>query len=139
MGQKPKLSLGDVKKIEKSLRTWKGKLTWDVLVETIQEQYDITATRQTLNTYGSVKEAFDGAKKRLRNTSKKVISSPNISLEKVDLVAKIEALEIDNKELEKQNDRLRGILHAIHIESEKTPQLLEVLRTVKVKYLSEEK
>lgn len=65
MGQKPKLSLGDVKKIEKSLRTWKGKLTWDALVEAIQEQYDITATRQTLNTYGSVKEAFDGAKKGL--------------------------------------------------------------------------
>ncbi len=134
---KPSLSMSDVRNIEKTLTSWNGKLTWDLLVEHIRDKFNIDTTRQTLNTYGSIKAGYTNAKDRLRGIPKSVKANPNVTLKQAELVTRIEALQRDNEQLEKQLSYLKGLLHAINTEaSEKNPLLNEVLATVKRNYIS---
>ncbi|MGR5452241.1 hypothetical protein ACP3V3_21305 [Vibrio sp. PNB22_3_1] len=133
---KPSLSTSDVRNIEKALTSWSGKLTWDLLVEHVKNKFNIETTRQTLNTYGSIKAEYINAKDRLRGGSKSVKTNPNVTLKQADLVTRIEALQRDNEQLEKQVSYLKELLHVISTEaSEKNPLLNEVLATVKRDYI----
>ncbi|HIF9308843.1 TPA: hypothetical protein ACX6RK_001051 [Photobacterium damselae] len=133
---KPSLSMSDVRNIEKALTSWSGKLTWDLLVEHVKNKLNIETTRQTLNTYGSIKAGYTDAKDRLRDIPISVKANPNVTLKQAELVTRIEALQRDNKQLEKQLSYLKGLLHAINTEaSEKNPLLNEVLATVKRNYI----
>ncbi|NOI25944.1 hypothetical protein [Vibrio mediterranei] len=134
---KPSLSMSDVRKIEKALTSWNGKLTWALLVEHLQNRFSIDTTRQTLYTYSSIKAAYIDAKVRLRGVPNSVSSNSNITLKQAELITRIEALQRDNNQLEKQLHYLKGLLHAINAEaSEKNPLLNEVLVTVKRAYVS---
>ncbi|HHX8691372.1 hypothetical protein ACJO1Y_19145 [Vibrio parahaemolyticus] len=133
---KPSLSMSDVRKIEKTLTSWNGTLTWDLLVDHVKEKLNIDKTRQTLQSYGSIKTVYDETKDRLRGIPKSVKANPNVTLKQAELVTRIEALQRDNDQLEKQLNYLKGLLHAINIEaSEKNPLLNEVLATVKRNYI----
>ncbi|MDE1239831.1 hypothetical protein [Vibrio aestuarianus] len=133
---KPSLSMSDVRKIEKTLTSWNEKLTWDLLVDHVKEKLNIDKTRQTLQSYDSIKIMYDETKDRLRGTPKSVKANPNVTLKQAELVTRIEALQRDNDQLEKQLNYLKGLLHAINIEaSEKNPLLNEVLATVKRNYI----
>ncbi|HHC6614279.1 TPA: hypothetical protein ACN311_003525 [Vibrio parahaemolyticus] len=133
---KPSLSMSDVRNIEKALTSWSGKLTWDLLVEHVKDKFNIETTRQTLNTYSSIKTVYNNTKDRLREIPKSVKTNPNVTLKQAELVTRIEALQRDNDQLEKQLNYLKGLLHAINIEaSEKNPLLNEVLATVKRNYI----
>ncbi len=132
---KPSLSISDVRKIEKALTTWQGKLSWAALVKYLKKKHDITTTRQTLYTYKSIADVFSETKNRLRGTHI-VKKNPNVTLKQAELLNKIDSLELDNEQLEKQNALLKGMLNAINCESEKNPSLKEVLRTVRSNYLS---
>ncbi|MCE0558262.1 hypothetical protein [Motilimonas sp. E26] len=134
---KPILSMTDVRNIEKTLSSWNGKLTWDLLVVSVKDKFNINTTRQTLNTYGSIKAGFTDAKRRLRGVPKSVTTNPNITLKQAELVTRIEGLQRDNEQLEKQLSYLKGLLHVINIEaSEKNPLLNEVLASVKRNYIN---
>lgn len=133
---KPSLSMSDVRKIEKTLTSWNGKLTWDLLVDHVKEKLNIDKTRQTLQSYDSIKIMYDDTKDRLRGIPKSVKANPNVTLKQAELVTRIEALQRDNDQLEKQLNYLKGLLHTINIEaSEKNPLLNEVLATVKRNYI----
>lgn len=125
------LTIQQVRKIEKILHRWLDKLTWAALVKKIEHDLEIKVTRQTLNTYGSIKQAFDDAKLRLRGTPKSYRKMPQMSLEKVDLVDKIQKLDNEVSGLNKQNQRLRGLLNDIRKEAENNPLLMELLVSVK--------
>lgn len=128
--------MSDVRKIEKTLTSWNGTLTWDLLVDHVKEKLNIDKTRQTLQSYGSIKTVYDETKDRLRGIPKSVKANPNVTLKQAELVTRIEALQRDNDQLEKQLNYLKGLLHAINIEaSEKNPLLNEVLATVKRNYI----
>ncbi|EIO4611063.1 hypothetical protein QNF09_002609 [Vibrio alginolyticus] len=133
---KPSLSMSDVRNIEKALTSWSGKLTWDLLVEHVRDKFNIDTTRQTLNTYGSIKTVYNKTKDRLRGIPTSVHANPKVTLKQAELITRIEALQRDNDQLEKQLNYLKGLLHAINIEaSEKNPLLNEVLATVKRNYI----
>lgn len=133
---KPSLSMSDVRKIEKTLTSWNGKLTWDLLVDNVKNKLNIDKSRQTLQSYDSIKSVFNDTKDRLRGTPKSVKANPNVTLKQAELVTRIEAIQRDNEQLEKQLNYLKGLLHAINIEaSEKNPLLNEVLASVKRNYI----
>ena len=62
----PSLTAEQIIKIESLILSWQTKLTWDLLVERIKSDLNITTTRQTLNTYNSIKAAYDTQKQHLR-------------------------------------------------------------------------
>lgn len=129
------LSIKDVRNIEKALTSWQGKLTWDALVDLLKEKYNITTTRQTLNTYSSIKISYTNAKSRLRGVHKSVNENPNITLNQAKLIQRIDALKLDNNDLEKQVQYLKGLIHFINTEAENNPSLKELLVTIKNNYV----
>jgi hypothetical protein len=63
---KAKLSLDDIDHIVSVLTSWRGKLTWEMLVDKVAAVLGRSYTRQALNAHDEVKRAFDLAKKRER-------------------------------------------------------------------------
>lgn len=133
---KPSLSMSEVRKVEKLLNEWQEKLGWDSLVKHLKKKHHIGTTRQTLYSYKSIADAFSEAKDRLRGITEPVKNNKNITLKQSELILKIEALKLDNKQLEKQNFLLKGLLNAINCETENSPILKEVLVTVRANYMS---
>jgi hypothetical protein len=125
------LTSHQVRQIEKILHRWLDKLTWVALVKKIDRDLEIQTTRQTLDTYKSIKQAFDDAKLRLRGTPKSYRKMPEMSLEKADLVDKIQKAENELLGVRKQNQRLQGLLNDIRKEAENNPLLMELLVSVK--------
>ena len=62
----PSLTTAQIRKIETLIISWQTKLTWFFLVERIKNDLNISTTRQTLNTYSSIKAAYDKKKQELR-------------------------------------------------------------------------
>lgn len=62
----PSLTTAQIRKIETLIISWQTKLTWDFLVARIKNDLNISTTRQTLNTYSSIKAAYDKKKQELR-------------------------------------------------------------------------
>ncbi len=62
----PSLTTAQIRKIETLITSWQTKLTWFFLVERIKNDLNISTTRQTLNTYSSIKAAYDKKKQELR-------------------------------------------------------------------------
>ncbi|ACA88270.1 hypothetical protein [Shewanella woodyi] len=131
---KPSLSTTQVRQIEKILYRWSGKLTWEELVDQLENELEITTTRQTLNSYSSISGVFKSTKTRLRGISENYQNSPNVSLEKASLLDKIEKLENEIIGLRTQNQQFQGLLNDIRMEAESTPLLMDLLISVKRKH-----
>lgn len=52
--------------IQALIRSWEGKLTWDLLVTEINVKLDISTTRQTLDKYSNVKKEYKAKKRSLK-------------------------------------------------------------------------
>ncbi|MBE4398836.1 hypothetical protein HJ025_19045 [Vibrio parahaemolyticus] len=130
------LTSSQVRKIEKMLNIWSQKLTWADLVRKIKDDLNIKISRQTLYTYGSIKQAFHDAKQRLRGAPNNTQYEPQLPLEAVDLLNKINNLENEVKGLRTQNQRLQGLLNDIRMEAENSPLLMELLVSVKRQHQS---
>ncbi len=52
--------------IQALIRSWEGKLTWDLLVTRIESSLAITTTRQTLDKYLNIKNEYIEKKRSLK-------------------------------------------------------------------------
>ena len=91
-----------------ALDGWKGKLTWDLLIEAMKEATDITYSRFTLSSYPEIANAFALRKDALKGTWKVGAATPRdervrAALEQVErMKAKIERLTQENQLLKEQ-------------------------------------
>ncbi|KZZ57530.1 hypothetical protein A3762_09835 [Oleiphilus sp. HI0125] len=81
--------------IQALIRSWEGKLTWDLLVTKIESSLGIATTRQTLDKYANIKHEYQQQKQVLRG---KPVSSDNEELlsylqKDVELAEKVIQLE----------------------------------------------
>lgn len=67
---KAKLSSSDTDVITSLLTGWRGKLTWEMLIDKITVVLGRPYTRQALDAHASVKLAFSVAKQRVRHTKR---------------------------------------------------------------------
>tara|TARA_Y100001960_G_C14642385_1_gene811565 strand:- start:549 stop:956 length:408 start_codon:yes stop_codon:yes gene_type:complete len=100
------LTDADIKNIVELLDEWDltVRLTWDKLCEALEKNLEITHTRQSLQKYVRIKEAFDSVKKHAsgkKGRKKKPLPS---SLKVA--AAKIEKLQRENDRLHIENHRL---------------------------------
>lgn len=125
----PSLSTTDVRNIEKMISTWSIKLTWDLLVARIESDLGITTTRQTLNTYGSVKTAFSEQKQKLRGKPKD--SLIKFTQSDMKLAERVEKLMEDNTALEFKIEKQRAFISEIADIAKNNPAVMPVLEAVK--------
>ncbi|MCU8152237.1 hypothetical protein M2H08_06745 [Vibrio vulnificus] len=63
--------------IQALIRSWEGKLTWDLLVTRIESSLAIITTRQTLDKYENIKKEFQERKRSLKG---RLVSSDDTKL-----------------------------------------------------------
>ncbi|WP_375277315.1 hypothetical protein [Pseudoalteromonas marina] len=128
----PSLDTQQVRKIEKLIAGWSTKLTWTLLVKRIASDFDITTTRQTLNSYGSIKAQFKQRKQQLRGEPTKDKEFINYLQADVDVYEERKRLKAEIALLEKKTETQLAFIQLIaDTARRKNPQLLEVLSQVK--------
>ena len=125
----PSLTSAQTRKIETLITLWQTKLTWDLLVERIKNDLNITTTRQTLNTYNSIKAAYDTKKQELRGKPTtefvKFIKSDQKTYEQ------IERLKAENKVLKQKVDKQLAFIKNLGVLSASNPLLTALLNKAK--------
>lgn len=101
----------DIAGIVEILDDWPvdSKLTWDRLVEAVEQQFRFSTTRQTLQKYKRIKSAFDEVKTMLSGvgTVKKQILPPSLKI----AAERIESQERKIRRLEQENQQLLEQFH----------------------------
>lgn len=125
----PSLTSAQTRKIETLITLWQRKLTWDLLVERIKNDLNITTTRQTLNTYNSIKAAYDTKKQELRGKPTtefvKFIKSDQKTYEQ------IERLKAENEVLRQKVDKQLAFIKNLGVLSASNPLLTALLNKAK--------
>lgn len=95
-------------KIERLIKNWKGKLTWDLLTKAIELELGLGTTRQTLCSYTSIATAFRNKKAELRGATPEFHAKMTAS--DVELVKRNESLTNEIELLKQKNhEQLRMI------------------------------
>ena len=92
----------DIQTVKEILDSWKGKLTWDALVQELENQAGRQISRQSLYANPQIKEAFQARKKFLTsglNTSSKPQTLKSAA-------QSIDRLTAENIRLKEENSRL---------------------------------
>ena len=130
----PSLSMEQVRKIERMIAAWSGKLTWALLVSRIQAELGIKTTRQTLNTYGSIKSAYDVSKQRLRGVPERFTK---VTLSEAKQWELIERQRLEIEALKKQVNQFIAFNELIVDKARSQPLLMDLLREIKADHLSD--
>ena len=125
----PSLSTSDVRNIEKVINGWSTKLTWDLLVARIETDLGIITTRQTLNTYTSIKTAFSNKKQKLRGKPSDMLLK--FTQNDMKMAERIERLTSENEELEIRVEKQRAFIAEIADIAKSNPSVMQVLEKVK--------
>ena len=117
----PSLTTQQQRKIEKLVRGWNTKLTWAFLVSRIYAEFDITTTRQTLNTYKGIKNEYDLKKIELRGASPELKRS--ITKKDVNLYNENNQLRNEIKRLESVNANHLRLIERVFIKLQSHPNI----------------
>jgi hypothetical protein len=93
----PSISAQEQRRIELLIASWKGKLTWHLLVQAIELELGIKTTRQTLCTYAGIYAKYSKRKAALRGVSPDI--ARRVTLSDINAHDRIERLETEVKEL----------------------------------------
>ncbi|QPG07003.1 hypothetical protein IT774_07825 [Salinimonas marina] len=112
MPAKPKITEEMQFRIEKMLWVWEGRLTWALLTQKINIELGLKITRQTLEDYKGIYNAYRTKKKSLRGATPQIEKA--ITKKDVDLVLQVKKLQADvdirNKIINEQKRFLQRIL-----------------------------
>lgn len=125
----PSLKTVQVRKIEGLIQGWTTKLTWDLLIKRIESDFAITTTRQTLNTYVSIKTMYTDKKEKLRGKATDEIIA--ITQSQVSLAETILSLRAQIAVLEKRDEKQRAFIEEIALVAKSNLQIMVVLNKVK--------
>ncbi|MEZ9385769.1 hypothetical protein AB4181_01225 [Vibrio lentus] len=124
----PSLNTSQVRKIERLIATWNGKLTWVLLIESIESDLKIKTTRQTLNTYSSIKSAYDLSKQRLRGVKEKFV---NITVSEAEQLERLERQHHEIEHLQHKIDTFTAFYTQLIDKASTSPLLMQLLREIK--------
>lgn len=129
----PSLSSKQVRQIEGLIQGWTTKLTWDLLVKRIYSDFGFKTTRQTLNTYTSIKTSYQDKKQVLRGKA----PEPLVRFIKsdIDMAERIAKLEAENKALAIRVERQQAFIAEIATTAKANPVLIELMERVKSRVL----
>ncbi len=101
--------------IQAIIRSWDGKLTWDLLVTKIESSLAFTTTRQTLDKYLNIKNEYKEKKRLLKG---KPVSNGNTELisylqKDINLAEKVIQLEAELKIAKDEIGYLQGFIQKI--------------------------
>jgi SMC interacting uncharacterized protein involved in chromosome segregation len=127
----PSVSSQQIRKIEGLLQGWTTKLTWDLLVQRIETDLGIKTTRQTLNTYMSIKTMFQDRKQALRGKPTETLLK--FTKKDVDMAEQIKRLQADNDAMAKRIERQLAFITEIAAVAKINPSVMDVLERIKLK------
>ncbi|MCS6116734.1 MULTISPECIES: hypothetical protein [Shewanella] len=116
--------------IQAVIRSWKGKLTWDLLVTKIESSLSIATTRQTLDKYANIKHEYNQKKQVLRG---KPVSSENKELisylqKDVDLAEKVIKLEAQLAVAHSEIGKLQAFIQKLSNIGKTNPSVMDVFQ-----------
>jgi hypothetical protein len=114
--------------IQALIRSWDGKLTWDLLVTKIESSLSIATTRQTLDKYLNIKNEYKDKKRLLKGRPIKTNDTELVSyLEKdIDLAEKVILLEAEVKIAKDEIGYLQAFIQKIANIGESNPAVMDV-------------
>ncbi len=106
MAQKRAKNLDDagIKKIVEILDGWSGKLTWELLIDSIELSMHSRYTRQTLHKHERIYNAFELRKNGIADGDGEIRTVRSPELQKA--LERIARLEAANTRLESENEKL---------------------------------
>lgn len=116
--------------IQALIRSWKGKLTWDLLVTKIESSLGIATTRQTLDKYANIKHEYNQKKQVLRG---KPVSAENKELisylqKDVDLAEKMIKLEAQLAVAHSEIGKLHAFIQKLSSIGKTNPSVMDVFQ-----------
>ena len=125
----PSLDTKTIRKIEGLIQGWTTKLTWDLLVQRIETDFGVKTTRQTLNSYTSIKTMYSDKKQQLRGApSEQLIKFVKSDTE---AVIRIQKLESEIASLIRQNEKQRAFISEVAMLAKSNPSVLDLIERVK--------
>jgi len=114
--------------IQALIRSWEGKLTWDLLITKIESSLAISTTRQTLDKYLNIKNEYKEKKRLLRGQP---VSSDDIELisylqKDIDLAEKIIQLEAELKVAKDEIGYLQAFIQKIVNIGQSDPNVMTI-------------
>ncbi len=118
--------------IQALIRSWEGKLTWDLLVTRIESSLAITTTRQTLDKYLNIKNEYLEKKRSLKGQP---VSSSNTELlsflqKDIDLAEKVIQLESELKVAKQEIGYLQAFIKKIALIGKSDPNVMTIFQKV---------
>ena len=118
--------------IQALIRSWEGKLTWDLLVTKIESSLAITTTRQTLDKYLNIKNEYIEKKRSLKGQP---VSSSDTELlsflqKDIDLAEKVMQLESELKVAKKEIGYLQAFIREIASIGQSDPNVMTIFQKV---------
>jgi|TARA_R110002126_G_scaffold47687_3_gene133498 hypothetical protein len=126
------LETGQQISIQTLIRSWVGKLTWDLLVTNIELELRISTTRQTLNNYPNIKNEFKEKKLGLRGkpiaeASTKLLAYLQSDIDKVNKIIQLEnELVIAHEEI----GYLQAFISKINNIAQSNPIVMDIFQKV---------
>lgn len=116
--------------IQAVIRSWQGKLTWDLLVTKIESSLGIATTRQTLDKYANIKHEYNQKKQVLKG---KRVSSENKELisylqKDVDLAEKVIKLEAQLAVAYSEIGKLQAFIQKLSKIGKTNPSVMDVFQ-----------
>ncbi|EGR1698502.1 hypothetical protein R1W14_001002 [Vibrio parahaemolyticus] len=114
--------------IQALIRSWEGKLTWDLLVTKIESNLAINTTRQTLDKYLNIKNEYKEKKRLLKG---KPISTTDTELVSylemdIDLAEKVIQLEAELKVAKDEIGYLQAFIQKLANICENNPAVMDI-------------
>ncbi len=116
--------------IQALIRSWEGKLTWDLLVTKIESSLGIATTRQTLDKYANIKHEYQQQKQVLRG---KPVSPDNKELlsylqKDVELAQKVLQLEAQLAVSQSEIGKLQAFIQKLSSIGKTNPSVMDVFQ-----------
>ncbi|WP_199478939.1 hypothetical protein [Vibrio harveyi] len=116
--------------IQALIRSWEGKLTWDLLVTKIESSLAITTTRQTLDKYLNIKNEYKDRKRSLKGQP---VSADNTELltylqKDIDLAEKVIQLEAELKVAKDEIGYLQAFIQKITNIGQSDPNVMDIFQ-----------
>ncbi|WP_026973565.1 hypothetical protein [Aliagarivorans marinus] len=116
--------------IQALIRSWEGKLTWDLLVTKIESSLGVSTTRQTLDKYANIKHEYQQQKQVLRG---KPVSSDNRELlsylqKDVELAEKVIQLEAQLAVAHSEIGKLQAFIQKLSSIGKTNPSVMGVFQ-----------
>lgn len=116
--------------IQALIRSWEGKLTWDLLVTKTESSLGIATTRQTLDKYANIKHEYKQKKQVLRG---KPVSSENEELiaylqKDVDLAEKVLQLDSELAVARSEIGKLQSFIQKLSSIGKTNPSVMDVFQ-----------